>query len=71
MNTKADSNIDFANKAITSTAQYTADGNYLTNQTDSSGISTNYTYEDETDRQHLTYITGKLSRLNMFMKTAI
>ena len=23
--------------------------------------TTNYTYEDETDRQHLTYITGKLS----------
>ena len=57
MNTKADSNIDSANKAITSTAQYTADGNYLTNQTDSSGISTNYT-NDETKGLVTTSKTG-------------
>lgn len=57
VNTKADSNIDSANKAITSTAQYTADGNYLTNQTDSSGISTNYT-NDETKGLVTTSKTG-------------
>ena len=57
VNTKADSNIDSANKAITSTAQYTSDGNYLTNQTDSSGISTNYT-NDETKGLVTTSKTG-------------
>ena len=57
VNTKADSNIDSANKAITSTAQYTGDGNYLTNQTDSSGISTNYT-NDETKGLVTTSKTG-------------
>ena len=57
VNTKADSDVDSANKAITSTAQYTADGNYLTNQTDSSGISTNYT-NDETKGLVTTSKTG-------------
>ena len=82
VNTKTDSTEDSADKAITSTASYSADGNYLESQTDSSGITTeytndetkglvstsetggtttHYTYEDETDRQHTIYITGKLS----------
>ena len=57
VNTKTDSTEDSANKAITSTAQYTDDGNYLTNQTDSSGISTNYT-NDETKGLVTTSKTG-------------
>lgn len=82
VNTKTNSTEDSADKAITSTASYSADGNYLESQTDSSGITTeytndetkglvstsetggtttHYTYEDETDRQHTIYITGKLS----------
>ena len=82
VNTKNDASEQASNKMITSTAEYSDDGNYLTGQTDSSGIhtsysnntlrgvvassttngvTTNYTYEFESDRQTWVYIGGKLS----------
>lgn len=57
VNTKTDSTEDSANKAITSTASYSADGNYLKSQTDSSGITTEYT-NDETKGLVSTSETG-------------
>lgn len=57
VNTKPDSTEDSANKAITSTASYSADGNYLESQTDSSGITTKYT-NDETKGLVSTSETG-------------
>ena len=46
VHTGTDTSIDSANKAISSTAKYTSDGNYLTSQTDSSGITTNYSNDE-------------------------
>lgn len=48
------------NKSLTSTALYSADGNYMTSQTDTSGITSQYTYMDSDpvwDRQKTGLVT--------------